>query len=218
MLDLLAVEAGCRTEGRFGSCVVQQFAQAQQVEHTRRDARQQLPVIHGLECVAEQKIDQQIFIRHGQLCPERRGRRVLPHGGIQHGLEPLRQVLHIVENHPAREKPPRPAAQPRQAHQTPVLIPAPAEPPRQHRHQLLAVLVQQPLHPPRQQQNERQPVLDRPRPVLCQSEKRLPRRQQRRIKLRVQLIRHDGPAVILRLDPQRRFVCQQQPRRLRTRQ
>ncbi len=53
VLDLLAVEAGRRAEGRFGSCVVQQLAQAQQVEHTRRDARQQLPVVYGLECVAE---------------------------------------------------------------------------------------------------------------------------------------------------------------------
>ena len=111
----------------------------------RFDARKKLPVIDGFAGIAEQEIDQKIFILYAVFCGKGGRRRILPGGAVKHALKLLRQMLHIVENHPAREKPAAPVPQPRQTHQTPVLVSPVKKAVRQNRNQRFARFIKQPL-------------------------------------------------------------------------
>ena len=151
------------------------------MKHALLDPRQILPVVDGLECIAEQKIDRQIFVLDGKRVPEGGGRRVLTDCRVQHDPEAARQMLHVVEDHPTREEPSVSAAKPRQPDKTTILILLSKEPPRQHRDKLVPPLVQQTLHPSCQQQNERQAVCNRPCAILRQPDRSRPSGKQRRI-------------------------------------
>lgn len=87
VLDLFAVQTHHFSQFLHRCSICAKFAQAEQMKHALLDPRQILPVVDGLKCIAEQKIDRQIFVLDGKRVPEGGGRRVLTDCRVQHDPE-----------------------------------------------------------------------------------------------------------------------------------